>query len=367
MNKHLIILGIRGIPAAHGGFESFAERLAPWMIEQGWEVTVYCQGSQTGKRYEDSWQGCRLIHMPVGGDGPFATIKFDTKSALEAANNDAVLLTLGYNTAFLTIYTMIRGRHNIVNMDGIEWRREKYSLIQKAYLWINERIAAATGTALIADHPTIADHHAKHASRSKISTIPYGSDKISDAEEACLDCFNLRRSKFFTIIARPEPENSILEMVRAFSRRRRDFNLVVLGNYSVAHRYQQRVLNAASDEVIFPGAIYDRRTLDALRFFSRGYLHGHKVGGTNPSLVEALGASNPVIAHDNSFNRWVAGEAGCYFTDEDECELQINKLISDDRLVARKQEAAGRRWRENFTWDRVLKDYHHLLDRVRLQ
>lgn len=361
-DKHLLILGIRGVPAAHGGFESFAEQLVPWMIQAGWRVTVYCQGSETGERYEDTWQGCRRIHIPVSGDGSFATIEFDVKSTIDAVKHDGVLLTLGYNTGFLSVYTRLRGKINLINMDGIEWRRKKYSNAQKIYLWLNERMAAASGNVLIADHPEIARHHAEHANPAKISMIPYGSDPIETADVRLLGKFTIEPNKFFTVIARPEPENSLLEIVRAFSRRPRNAKLVVLGKYSENHTYQKAVLAAASTEVVIPGAIYDKPTLHALRYFSAAYVHGHQVGGTNPSLVEAMGAGNAVIAHNNRFNRWVLGDAGIFFSNEDECDVCFDRIMDSEILRNDMRTSSRNRWQQEFTWPKILEDYTKIIE-----
>ncbi len=118
---------------------------------------------------------------------------------------------------------------------------------------------------------------------------------------------------------------------------------------------------AASDEVVFPGAIYDKPVVQALRYHAQCYVHGHQVGGTNPSLVEALGAGNAVLAHDNPYNRWVSGDAGAYFRDEADCEVLINKLLSDESELARMREASRSRHEAEFTWDKVLGRYELLL------
>lgn len=362
-NKHLLILGIRGIPATHGGFESFVERLGPWMVQQGWKVTVYCQGSITGKRYEDSWGGCRRIHIPVSGDGPLATIIFDLKSTRDAMREAGIFLTLGYNTGFLAAYVRLKGRFNLINMDGIEWKRAKYSVPAKIYLWINERIAALAGNILIADHPEIANHHANHAPRKKIVTIAYGSDRIVDADPKLLDEYGLEPNQFFTVIARPEPENSVLEIVRSFSSQSRGMKLVVLGSYRCSHAYQKSVLQAASDEVVFLGPVYDKTKLSTLRRFSVAYIHGHQVGGTNPSLVEALGSGNAIIAHDNQFNRWVAEDAGIYFSDEEQLQLCLQKLVQTHELRALLQTKSTERWSTEFQWENILLKYYLLFER----
>lgn len=363
-DKHLLILGIRGVPAQHGGFESFAAQLVPWMVRAGWRVTVYCQGSATGKRYEDTWEGCRRVHIPVTRDGAQATIEFDIKSTKEAVRESGIMLTLGYNTGFLSAYARIRGCLNVINMDGIEWRRAKYSMPQKMYLWLNERVAAAAGDILIADHPEIAKHHAEHASVNKIHMIPYGSEQVEAADEASLAPYGIERDGFLTVIARPEPENSLLEIVRAFSRKIRGVKLVVLGKYSTEHSYQRSVLAAASDEVVFPGAVYDKASVHALRLFSLAYVHGHQVGGTNPSLVEALGAKNAVIAHDNRFNRWVSGKAARYFSDEDECERHLEAVIASEPLRQEMRDAAYERWSDVFTWPKILTSYQNVLEEL---
>jgi glycosyltransferase involved in cell wall biosynthesis len=360
--RHLIVLGIRGLPAAHGGFETFAERLAPHFRDHGWQVTVYCQGSNSGKRTEDEWHGIKRIHIPVRGSGSVGTIEFDIKCAVDVERLKGTILTLGYNTGFIAIWLRLRGRTNYINMDGLEWKRAKYSWASRAYLWLNERMAAWSGTKLIADHPAIADHLATRVSRSKLVTIPYGSDAIVDADAGHLAPLGLSPGKFFTLIARAVPENLVLEIVQAFSLKSRGVKLALLGGYNTSDSYQAEVLAAASSEVVFTGGIYDRSTLAALRYYSIAYLHGHQVGGTNPSLVEALGAGNAVIAHDNEFNRWVAGNAALYFSDTESCARAIDCILDESGLGPKLSSSARARWQVDFTWPTVLNSYLGLLE-----
>jgi glycosyltransferase involved in cell wall biosynthesis len=138
--------------------------------------------------------------------------------------------------------------------------------------------------------------------------------------------------------------------------------LVILGNYTPdTNPFHKAVLDAAGDEVKFVGAIYDKDVVQALRFFARLYVHGHTVGGTNPSLVEALGAGSPVLAHNNRFNRWVAGKGACYFSSEAECATQISTLIQDDELVKSMRRHSLKQMRDNFTWDKIHQAYEQLL------
>ena len=314
MEKTLRILGIRGLPAKHGGFETFAESFALYLVKHGWRVVVYCQAEADQMHGPDVWRGVELVHIPVRQQGALGTIVFDWKSTRHAARSDGLILTLGYNTAVFCALYRLRRRTNLINMDGIEWKRDKWSRVARTWLLLNEFAGCWLANHLIADNPEIAKHLKTRVTKTKITMIPYGSTEITDAEVERLADFGLTPHRYAIVVARPEPENSILEIVTAFSQMDRGFKLVVLGNFEKANpEYRKRVFEAASAEVLFPGAIYESQTLHALRYFAVAYVHGHRVGGTNPSLVEALGAGSPVIAHDNKFNRWVAGDKNLFF------------------------------------------------------
>ncbi|WP_417778262.1 DUF1972 domain-containing protein [Stutzerimonas xanthomarina] len=363
MNK-LHILGIRGVPAQHGGFETFAEKLSLFLVKNGWQVTVYCQEDGPSESWETTWEGIRRIHIPVGRSGAAGTVLFDWKVARHALSEQGLFLTLGYNTAIFNLWQRLNGQRNVINMDGIEWRRNKWGAFAKIWFWLNERAGCWIGDHLIADHPKIKDHLSTRVSADKITMIPYGGDEVLNADITWLVPYGIDPGEFSVIIARPEPENSFLEMVRAFSMKRREHKLVVLGNFTPdSNPYHRQIMDAASDEVVFPGAIYDASIVQALRFFSRFYLHGHRVGGTNPSLVEALGAGCAVIAHDNHFNRWVAGPESAYFKDEAEFSSLFERLLADDAAVENMKAASRIAFNERFTWEQVLRDYETLLTR----
>lgn len=364
MGNSIYILGVRGVPAQHGGFETFAERLSLYLTSRNWKVTVYCQEDGSGPVTESIWQGVHRIHIPVKREGASGTVVFDWKATSHALSQDGLFLTLGYNTAIFNLMQRIRGQTNIINMDGIEWRRDKWGIIAKAWFWLNERFGCWIGNHLVADHPKIKEHLATRVSVDKISMIPYGADEVVEADANLLVPYGIEAGKFSVIIARPEPENSFLEMVRSFSRTTRNHKLVVLGNFTPdSNAFHRQVMDAASAEVVFPGAIYEAPVVRALRFFSRFYLHGHRVGGTNPSLVEAMGAGCAVIAHDNHFNRWVAGPDAAYFKDEFACAALFDNLLIDDAIVKKMKIASRERFQERFTWPQVLREYEELMTR----
>jgi glycosyltransferase involved in cell wall biosynthesis len=361
--KVLRILGTRGLPAAHGGFETFAEQLALFLVPRGWRVIVYNQDEGSGPITEDSWQGVQRVRIPVSAQGPKGTVLFDWLATRHAARHADLCLTLGYNTAvFCTLLRMARVP-NVINMDGIEWHRAKWGVVAKTWFWLNEHAGSVLGNHLVADHPEIAKHLMRAASADKITMIPYGAELLRDLPEAPVRSLGLIPAQYLTLIARPEPENSVLEVVQAFSRQPRGKTLAVLGAYSDDHPYHRAVRAAAGPEVRFLGAIYDKPVVHALRAHCVAYVHGHRVGGTNPSLVEALGAANPVLAHDNRFNRWVAADAALYFSDANSAARTLDNVLADDKQLHAMRDAAVARHAQAFTWQAVLQDYEALLER----
>jgi len=363
MKKAIRILGTRGVPAAHGGFETFAEHLALYLVKQGWRVVVYCQVDCTGPVFEDVWQGIERVHVPVSQSGAKGTVIFDWQVTAHAAKHKDLCLTLGYNTASFCALLRIKGIPNLINMDGIEWSRAKWSGLAQLWLWLNERAGCWLGNHLVADHPQIKAHLESRVAGSKITTIPYGADAVTSAPVEPVRALKLEPGRFLTVIARAEPENSLLEMVQGFSAKPRGYQLVVLGSYHEENDYHRAVKSAASAEVRFVGAIYDKTVVQALRFHSAAYVHGHQVGGTNPSLVEALGAGNAVVAHENRFNRWVAGDGAVYFDGSDTFSSCMDELLNNPAKLREMSASSRTRFAEDFTWPDILAQYESLLMR----
>ncbi|MGR8930434.1 MAG: DUF1972 domain-containing protein [Gammaproteobacteria bacterium] len=360
--KHLMILGTRGIPAGHGGFETFADMLAHHLVKRGWRVTVYCQEPKGSEFLESQWDGIDLVHIPTGVSNPLHTIWFDLRSTLDAAKKPGIVLTLGYNTALFLLWYKLHGKPNLINMDGLEWQRSKWPWPVKLWLRCNERFALWFSDYLIADNPGIKKRLSMLSPNKGISMIPYGAPAIDGATPDLLRQFDLTPGQYVLVVARGEPENSILEIVKAFTRKRRNQKLVILGKYTATNDYHRQVMQAANDDVVMLGAIYDSTILNALRFHACLYAHGHQVGGTNPSLVEALGAGNPVLAHDNAFNRWVADEAAYYFNDVDSCALHFDSLLDDAEQLSALSKVAKQRHRDLFQWPAILEQYENLLN-----
>jgi glycosyltransferase involved in cell wall biosynthesis len=358
---HVLILGTRGIPSRHSGFETFAQDFSLFLRSRNHDVTVYCQAEENEQQREDVWNGVRRVLIPAGS-GSVGTMHFDWKAIKHSLGENGVVLTLGYNTGLFNARYRASSLPNLMNMDGIDWKREKWSLPARIWFWFNEWAGARVADHLIADHPEIARHLSRHTPEKKITVIPYGADLVTSAPVELIQKFNLKRKNYHLLIARPEPENYILEIVRAYSLRKRGMPLVILGKYSPeGTAYQKAVLKAAGSEIVFLGPVFERDIVRALRFHARAYFHGHRVGGTNPSLVEALAAGNAVLAHDNRFNRWVAGDGALYFRTPKDIEDILLRLDREPAKLLAMEEASLKRHREDFTQEKVLTAYEQLL------
>ena len=279
------------------------------------------------------------------------------QAAIQHAKQEGICLVLGYNTAVFLPVLRMAGRPVLINMDGLEWKRPKWSRPVQAWFYLNEWIGARLGTRIVADHPAIADRMASRRSAGDIVMIPYGGEEVLSATKAPLEPFGLEPGRYLVSIARIEPDNNILPIVRGFSRRRRGARLVVLGTMDRTNPYHREVKAAASSEVSFTGPIYEKQVVQSLRFHARAYCHGHMVGGTNPSLVESLWCGNAVLAHRNPFNIWTAGAEQFYFDDEWSCDLAIDRILTDDVAVARAGRAARLRAAASFAWPSILETY----------
>lgn len=358
------MLGTRGVPANHGGFETAVENVGFFLRDQGWRVIIYCQTPGRGPITEDVWNGIERVLIPTAGEGALGTAQFDLRSILHASRFRDICLTMGYNTAGFNVIQWLRRIPNVFNMDGIEWSRARWGRFKRSTLWINERIACWIGTELIADHPVIEQHLETRARKSKLTTIAYGANAVTEAPTAPVTSRGLVPGEYLTLICRPVDENSILELVKGFSSKRRNHCLAVFGNYDPeTNEYHRAVMAAASDEVMFVGSVYDADEIAALRFHASGYLHGHTVGGTNPSLVEAMGAGNAVVAHDNPFNRWVVADGAVYFSNADEAADAISAILDDANLRRDLGAKNRRRHAAEFTWERIGGQYEQLLAR----
>ncbi|MBY0464127.1 MAG: DUF1972 domain-containing protein [Burkholderiales bacterium] len=360
----LAILGTRGIPAKYGGFETFAEQLAIRLVKRGLHVTVYAEAEEAG--LPDTWiQGVRVRYIARPRWGAASVVGFDCRCLADAHGQYDVVYMLGYGAAWACWVSRRLGQRVWLNVDGLEWARTKWGVLARTYLRWMEWVSSWAPSRIIADAQAIADHFRGRFPRAvPCSFIAYGADEMDATlhDPALLNAWGLMPRQYALVVARPEPENHVLEMIRGYRQSGRVEPLVVVGDVQPVTKYQELLLAEASDQVKFLGGVYDAAVLSCLRVNAACYLHGHSVGGTNPSLLEALACGNPTIAHDNPFNREVARDAAWYFSSLSElasCLSQVMDMPEAARITA--QIRSRQVIRDHYTWDGIADAYAHLI------
>ena len=254
-------------------------------------------------------------------------------------------------------------------MDGIEWGRAKWSFGVKVYIKIMEAIAMRTPDLIIADAAGIKDFlEARYRAVPPCDVIAYGAHTVEAPPQqgAFLSDMGLRPGGYYLVVCRLEPENHVLEIIQGHNASDTSLPLVIVGNHNVDTPYVKKLKAASGGRVKFAGAIYDPARLVALRYYCMAYMHGHVVGGTNPSLLEALGCGNILIAHDNPFNREVAGDIGHYFKRPEDIPAFMARI--EGLSSAERQDISVKARlivKERYNWEDIADAYLKLLERRR--
>ncbi len=359
------LLGTRGIPAAYGGFETFAQQLAVRLVQRGHQVTVYAEADRPG--LPDTWfEGVRVRHIPRPRWGAASVIGYDCRCLHDARHGHDLLYMLGYGAAWACWWSRTVFRQKIwLNVDGLEWARSKWGRLARTYLRAMEWVSSWAPTRVLADAQAIADRYRSLYPRGvPCSFIAYGAQLPEHPAQQVQDLssWGLHAGAYVLVVARPEPENHVLEILEGHARWAGDWPLVVVGDVQPVTAYQKRLLALAGDRVRLLGGIYDAGQLTALRLGAACHVHGHSVGGTNPSLLEALACGNVVIAHDNPFNREVARDAAEYFQTEGQLAdalARVRALAPDARaaLAARGRGIVAR----HYGWEQITDQYEALM------
>jgi glycosyltransferase involved in cell wall biosynthesis len=356
----LAILGTRGIPARYGGFETFAEQLATRLVARGIDVTVFCP-SPTLKK-DETYKGVTLKFVKFPSLGKYSEMFWDAKCFCIARRNFDVVYMLGLGGAFAAWVPRVWGAKVWVNTDGIEWKRSKFTMPQRSYLALAEAMSVLFASRIVADSAVIAAYlKGRYPLLKHVSTIAYGANipqRLPDQE--LIKQWSLPPEGYYIMVCRLEPENHVLEIVTGYELSGSPLPLVILGNIENPNDYVRDLLSHRSERVRFIGTVYESKTLAALRFYARAYMHGHSVGGTNPSLLEAMACSNLVIAHDNPFNREVLGDAGLYFSSSAELANVLHSVMDCVDSDARRRRAAEI-VESRYSWDKITDEYFTLL------
>lgn len=353
------ILGTRGIPNHYGGFEQFAEHLSYGLLQKGHEVYVYNSSLHPYK--EKEWNGVQIIHCrdwehKMGTAGQFF---YDLNCINDARKrNFDILLHLGYTSDSIWYWRWPKNTVNIVNMDGLEWNRSKYNKPTQRFLKWAESLAAKNANVMIADSPSIQDHLMATYGKNPVY-IPYGAAPFTQPDALILEKYQLRPQQYFLLIARMEPENNIEMVIRGHLAANHAYPLFIIGNITNKFgKYITAKYNAPA--VKFSDAIYDQNELDNLRYFSALYFHGHSVGGTNPSLLEAMACGCRIAAHSNRFNRSVLRDEADYFPSADAIASIIN-TPKEPSIIDQWKKLNMEKIQTIYNQDKIIEEYENLM------
>ncbi len=357
----IAVLGSRGIPNRYGGFEEMAAQVAPLWVKAGHEVVVYSTSNHPEKVTEI--EGVRIKHIfnPEGTFGLAGQFIYDLLCILHARREGFdVYVQLGYTTSGIWSFLWPK-KKTMTNMDGLEHQRAKYKGFTSLFLRWSERRAVKRSKLLIADNPEIARYLTKYKKPTK--TIAYGSHVVDPSKNAVqiLKESGLPTENFHLHIGRIQPDNHVWEILEAAEETGEV--LVAVGDYSTKYgKKLKRIFNEPN--IHFPGTIYDKRVLNALRTQATFYVHGHSVGGTNPALLEAMGCGSMVLAHNNPFNASVLGGLGGLWKDQEELARLIVQRPSAN-VRAEQSKIAKARVSEYFNWTLIAQQYLEAMEVIK--
>ncbi len=357
----IALVGSRGVPARYGGFETCVEEVGQRLVDRGHDVTVYCRRTGRAPSQERpplTYKGMRLVHLPAVRHRSLETLSHTGLSVghLLGHRTDVAVVFNAGNAPFLPLLRAARVPV-ATHVDGLEWKRAKWTGAGSRYYRAAERLSVAWSDALIADAPGIADYYRTTFGADTVQ-IAYGAPILEHRTDRLAE-LGLTPEEYHLVVARFEPENHVDLIVKGYVRSAARLPLVVVGSAPYAGAYTNRVRAAADDRVRFLGGLWDQELLDQLYTGARTYLHGHSVGGTNPSLLRALGAGASIAAYDVVFNRDVVQDAGVFFSDDED----VARCVEDaeaDREACRARGAAARVRARAYDWDEVADGYERL-------
>jgi glycosyltransferase involved in cell wall biosynthesis len=356
----IAILGTRGIPNYYGGFEQFAEFFSVYLVQKGHEV--YCYNSHNHKFQEKTFHGVNIIHQhdPEYKYGTFGQFIYDYNCIMDARKrNFDIILQLGYTSNSIWFFLLPKKPLIITNMDGLEWKRTKYSKPVQQFLKFAERLAATSSDYLVSDSIGI-EKFLKQRYKKESTYIAYGAHPFDAPNETVLKEYNLEKNNYNMIMARFEPENNLDMVLEGVAMSSDETPILVVGKHETKYGEYLKGKFKNNKNIHFLGGIYNLEHLNNLRYFSKLYFHGHSVGGTNPSLLEAMASQALVVAHNNDFNKGILKENGIYFSNATEVKNILESVKKNDNLpkVQNNYQAIIK----DFNWDKINGQYLQLFE-----
>lgn len=352
---NIAIIGTRGIPNHYGGFEQFAEYVSVGLVELGHQVTVYNSHNHPFK--ENNYKGVNLVHCydPENRIGTAGQFIYDLNCILDTRKkNFDIILQLGYTSS--SVWSRLFPKKSIVttNMDGLEWKRTKYSKKVQRFLQFAEKLAVKHSDYLIADSIGIQNYLKEKYSKDSIY-IPYGADIFKNPEKIYLEKYQVEDNHYNLLIARLEPENSIEIILDGVAQSTSTMPFLVIGNHQTKFGDYLKEKYKEVKSIRFLGGIYDFTALNNLRYYSNIYFHGHTVGGTNPSLLEAMSSSCLICANNNIFNKAILNDDALYFA----TSVQIKNIL-DTNIKSQHLDYITnniQKIQSTYTWGNIINQY----------
>jgi len=360
-DKSVAIIGTRGYPSYYGGFETAVRKLAPYLVDKGWDVSVY--GRPGATRPEDPERDARVVSRVTRGveSKSLSTLSYGLSASVDAAvrRRPAVALVMNVANGFYLPLLRARGIPTLVNVDGIEWDRQKWGRAAKTMFRTGAKMTARFATELVFDAEAIGDRWRTEFGRDGVF-IPYGGTP-SDLPPPELD---VTPGEYVVVVARFVPENTIPEFLEAARTIARERSVVIVGSTGYGGELDAAAerLDKELDNVRWLGHVSDDTLLFSLLQHAGAYFHGHSVGGTNPALVQAMACGAPVVARDTVYNREVLGDSGTFVDARpDKIADAVLRMIADPAAQAASRENSRSRSAAHYTWERVCSGYESAL------
>lgn len=354
--KRVAIVGIQGVPANYGGFETLVENIIGENCSEGIEYTIYCSSKDMPTKIKE-YKGARLKYVPLRANG-VQSIPYDIISMIRCMSGYDSILILGVSGCiFLPVLKLFCRKKIIVNIDGLEYRRAKWKKWVRKYLKLSEKIAVRFADAVITDNKGIQEY-VKIEYKKDTQLIAYGGnhaliDISPEREEEILGQYAIGKKEYYMSVCRIEPENNCHITLETFAKNNK--KLVFIGNWN-RNGYSRELKEKYKDKysnIILLDSIYDLDILYTLRKNTKCYIHGHSAGGTNPSLVEAMFFGCPILAYDVIYNRETTWHKAHYYSNEEELQYLINNSTDNGEMM---KEIASR----HYTWEKIAKEYEAL-------
>lgn len=363
MPKSVAIIGTRGYPSYYGGFETAVRKLAPFLADHGWDVTVYGRKDTTSP--DDSERDARVISVETAGveSKSLSTLSYGLTACIHAAwKKPDVALVMNVANGFWLPLLRLRGIPVVVNVDGIEWERAKWGRFAKAIFRLSAKLTAVFATELVADASEIQRRWQVDFRRDSV-VIPYGGDIPQPLSIEP----GLTAGKYVLVVARFVPENTVPEFFAAVEALQRVSPVVIVGSSGYAGELDEQAQRLAEnyENVRWLGHVSDDQRLLSLWQHCGVYFHGHSVGGTNPALVQAMACGAPVVARDTVYNREVLSDGALYVTPQPEAiSTGIVELLANPTSQAEFAEKNESRARTHYSWELVCTGYDNVLARL---